>query len=138
MAYIYCRNGEQIAFDSKDDYVKFVRGFDHFDSMEAMVAYVEEKTHFYHAGWRRTFLDYYISDYCLDPIYDHLTKDEVKQLRAYQKQLQAEAKAADEAREWKLVDKFYWADNSVEEVYEDKDGKRKTVMVVGPHGDACY
>jgi hypothetical protein len=33
---------------------------------------------------------------------------------------------------------MYFADNSVEEVWEDKDGKRKRVMVVAPHGDACY
>lgn len=138
MAYVYCKNGEQIVFESKAEYVKFKRGFDSFDSMEAMVAYLEEKTHFYQAGWRRSFLGYYISEYCQDPVYDLLTPDEVKQLRAYQKQLQEEAKAADEAREWKKVDTYYYADNSVEEVYEDKDGNRKTVMVVGPHGDACY
>lgn len=137
MAYVYCKNGEQIAFDSKDDYVKFKRGFESFCSLDEMVSYVEEKTHFYHAGWRRTFLDYYISEYCLDPIYDHLTADEVKQLRGYQEQLRAAAKAADEAREWKKVDTYYYADNSVEDVWEDKDGNRKTVMTVGPHGDAC-
>ena len=47
-------------------------------------------------------------------------------------------KAADDAREWKYKETIYWADNSVEEVWEDKDGNTKTVMVTGPHGDACY
>ena len=54
--------------------------------------------------------------------------------------MQAEAakKAAEEARGWHLVGTYSYADNSVEEEYEDKDGNSKTVMVVYPHGDACY
>ena len=47
------------------------------------------------------------------------------------------AKAADDARRWRHIRNEYYADNSVEEVWEDKDGVQKTVMIVGPHGDAC-
>ena len=32
---------------------------------------------------------------------------------------------------------FYWADNSVEEIWIDKNGATKSIMTVGPHGDAC-
>ena len=46
-------------------------------------------------------------------------------------------KAADDAREWKLHQTIYWADNSVEEIWIDKNGATKSVMTVGPHGDAC-
>ena len=46
-------------------------------------------------------------------------------------------KAMDDAREWKLHQTIYWADNSVEEIWIDKNGATKSVMTVGPHGDAC-
>lgn len=46
-------------------------------------------------------------------------------------------KAADDAREWKLHQTIYWADNSVEEIWIDKNGATKSIMTVGPHGDAC-
>ncbi len=41
------------------------------------------------------------------------------------------------ARCWQHVETLHWADNSVEEVYKDKDGNIKRVIAVGPHGDAC-
>ena len=41
------------------------------------------------------------------------------------------------SREWKLHQTIYWADNSVEEIWIDKNGATKSIMTVGPHGDAC-
>ena len=55
-----------------------------------------------------------------------------------QRQEQAKEKAADDAREWEKVDTIYWADNSVEEIWRDKNGVEKSVQIVAPHGDACY
>lgn len=46
--------------------------------------------------------------------------------------------AHEEAKEWKEVDRIHFADNSIEVIYEDKDGNRKQVMETAPHGDACY
>ena len=48
------------------------------------------------------------------------------------------AKEADEARQWRYVRTIYWADNSIEEIWADKDGIEKTVLVDGPHGDVCF
>lgn len=108
-----------------------------FESFEQMVEYGTKAFGWYHAGHRRNFINYYLSDYCLDRIYDIFTKDEVNQLREYQNQLREEHKKAEKSREWKLTNTIYWADNSVEEIYTDKDGKEKTIMVVAPHGDSC-
>ena len=61
-----------------------------------------------------------------------------RQRKTWQPGLQQEAreaaKAADDARCWRLKETINWADNSVEEIYEDKDGNTKHVTVVGPHG----
>lgn len=40
--------------------------------------------------------------------------------------------------QWRNVDRIHWADNSVDIVQEDKDGRRRTVQETGPHGDICY
>lgn len=135
--FIYCTNSGRIEFQSKDEFVKFKRGFEEFKSDEEMVKYLDERGVFYDGGWRREFIDFYISDYCLNPIYDYLTEEEVERLKAYQAKLIAEHEAAEAAKEWRKVETLYWADNSIEEVWEDKDGNRKTIMTVGPHGDAC-
>ena len=57
--------------------------------------------------------------------------------KEHQKKARDEAEAAEAARCWQHVETIRWADNSVEEVYKDKDGNIKHVMTVGPHGDAC-
>lgn len=137
MSYTAYRNGTITKYDSHDAYIKAKRSFERFPCMEKMVEYLREKTHFQQAGWRHDFLDFYISDYSQDPIYDYITMEEGRQLREYQKELRAKADAAEAARGWRLVDTIYWADNSVEEIWEDKDGIRKSKTVVGPHGDLC-
>lgn len=126
-----------MVFRSHDEAVIHKRGFERFESDDQMVAWLEEKGAFQCAGHRRSFLNFYISNYCMDPIYDFLTNDEVKHLREVQKRKQAEKEAAEAAREWKKVETSYYADNSVEEIWEDKDGNQKTIMTVMPHGDVC-
>ena len=92
----------------------------------------------YDAGWHQTFETYYLSDYALDEPKRSLTNAEYKRLKELQKEAQAKAKAKEDAREWKLVTTYYYADNSVEELWRDKDGNEKMVMTVGAHGDVCY
>ncbi|WP_307998176.1 hypothetical protein [uncultured Bifidobacterium sp.] len=43
----------------------------------------------------------------------------------------------EDAREWRTVDECHFADNSVEEVQEDKDGNRRSILKIHAHGDAC-
>lgn len=92
----------------------------------------------YDAGWHQTFETYYLGDYALDEPKRSLTDAEYKRLKELQKEAQTKAKAKEDAREWKLVTTYYYADNSVEELWRDKDGNEKMVMTVGAHGDVCY
>ena len=89
------------------------------------------------AGWHQTFTTYYLSDYALSEPGRSLTVKEFNRLKELQQAAREAEKAADDAREWKLHQTIYWADNSVEEIWIDKNGATKSVMTVGPHGDAC-
>ena len=129
-------NGEPVY--SRDDFDFKARGRGPIEDDEELIAFAEKVTGgWYNAGWRRSFTGYYLGDYALDEPKRSLTAQEYARLRELQKQAQAALKAADEAREWKLKGRYGYADNSVEEVYVDKDGVEKRVMVVAPHGDAC-
>jgi hypothetical protein len=124
---------------SREEYVYACRGFGAIKSDEELIAFAEKVSgHWLEAGWHHTFTTYYLGDYALDEPKKSLTATEYKRLKELQQAAQAAEKAADDARCWKRVDVMYFADNSVEEVWEDKDGKRKRVMVVAPHGDVCY
>ena len=123
---------------SRDEYVYARRGFGTIDTDEELIAFAKKASHdWYNAGRQYTFATYYLSDYALDEPNRSLTEAEYKRLRELQQEARAEAKAADEARCWELVDTMCFADNSVEEIWEDRDGVRERRMVVGPHGDAC-
>lgn len=114
------------------------RGFGEITSDEQLMKYAEKVTSgWYDAGWHRGFLGFYLSDYCLSEPYRSLTKKEFTRLKELQAEAMQKEREADEARCWKKIDTVYWADNSVEEIWEDKDGARKTVTVVGAHGDVC-
>jgi len=122
----------------KDNWVYRCRGFGKITSDRVLMDFAKKVTSdWYHAGWHRTFEDYYLGDYALDHPRCDLTDDEYARLRELQKEARDKAEAADKAREWKYVRTIYWADNSEEEVWVDKDGVEKTVMKVGPHGDLC-
>ena len=123
---------------SRDEFIFTKRGFGAIATDAELLAYAEKVTsHWYNAGHRRTFTSFYLGDYALDEPKQSLTNAEYARLKELQAAARAEAKAADDAREWRKVDTVYWADNSVEEIWEDKDGNHKTVQTVGAHGDAC-
>ena len=128
---LYGYFGKKPVYGSRDNWIYTVRGFGPIESDKELMEYAEKVTWGWaDAGWKRRFEDFYLSDYALA----HPYSDRLKQL---QKEARAAEKAADDAREWRLDRTVYYADNSVEEIWIDKNGEEKTVMTVGPHGDAC-
>lgn len=129
-------NGEPVY--SRDEFVFKVRGFGPIESDDELLSFAEKVTsNWYDAGWHRTFIGFYLSDYALAEPCRSLTVKEFDRLRELQRHARKKAEEAEAARQWRYVETLYWADNSVEEIWEDKDGNRKTVMTVGPHGDVC-
>lgn len=123
---------------SRDEYVFACRRHGPLETDEELIAFAEKASHgWYDAGHRQTFTGYYLSDYALSEPRKSLTNSEFDRLKELQRIARAKEKAADDAREWHYVRTIYWADNSEEEIWVDKDGVEKTVMTVGPHGDAC-
>ena len=134
MAYYY--NGKK--FENRNDFLFFKRGFGEITNDEELIAYAEKVSYgFQYAGHRHDFIDAYLSDYALERPFCELTDTEFQRLKEIQKRIRDEEKAKDEARGWKLVETLYWADNSVEEIWQAEDGEKRTVMVVHPHGDCC-
>lgn len=130
-------NGEAVYSAEEFRYKK--RGFGAIENDDDLLAYAQKVTGgWYHAGWKRTFTTFYLSDYALSEPYASLTRAEFERLKQLQKAAQAEEKRAEEEKEWRYVTTTYWADNSIEEIWENKYGERKTVMIQAPHGDACY
>lgn len=125
-------------FETRDEFIYRSRGFREIETDEELVAYAEKVSGgFQYAGWKHKFTEAWLSDYALEEPYRSLTEEEFKRLKDIQKRIIAEEKAKDEARGWKLIETLYWADNSVEEVWQAEDGEKRTVMVVHPHGDTC-
>lgn len=88
-------------------------------------------------GRPHTFIRFYLGDYALSEPKASLTYKEYARLRQLQAEAIAREKAAeDDARGWTLQSRFNYADNSVEEIWVDKDGVKKIVTVVPPHGNA--
>ena len=103
-----------------------------FASDEELIAFSEKVSY---GRWK---LGGYLSDYALSEPRKSLTRAEFNRLNELNEEAIAEHRRAEEARQWRYVRTIYWADNSEEEIWEDKDGVQKTVMTVGPHGDACF
>lgn len=123
---------------SRDEFIFAKRGFSAIVNDADLLAYAERATSdWYNAGWHGTFISYYLSDYALSEPYASLTKAEFARLKQMQAEAQAEQKRLEDEKEWCLVGTYGYADNSVEEVWENKYGERKAVMTVAPHGDAC-
>lgn len=122
---------------SRDEFIYKKRRRGPITDDAELVAFAEKVTSgWYNAGWRRTFTTYYLGDYALDEPLNSMTLKEYNRLKELQKKARDEAEAAEAARCWQHVETIRWADNSVEEVYKDKDGNIKRVMTVAPHGDA--
>jgi len=121
---------------SRDEWIFTRRGFGAIVTDEELMKYAEKVTYGWSwAGHKRKFTDYYLSDYERNEPYSSLTLKEYERLKELQKEARDELKRAEEARCWRLIGRVCYADNSEEEIYEDKDGIRKQVMVVYPHGD---
>ena len=118
---------------SAEEYITKCRGFGRIEDDEQLLKFAEKVTsNWLNAGWRRTFETFYLD--CYD-VKKHFLPDEFARLLELQEIARKKAKDADKAREWKLIGTYCYTDNSEEEVWEDKDGIRKTVMKVYPHGD---
>lgn len=119
---------------SHDEFAYAARGFGPIESEEELLAFAAKVTQgWFNAGWKRTFETYYLDGD--RELRAELTKSEFAALKEMQRKLIVEHERVEREKEWKLVGTFGYADNSVEEVYENKYGERKTVMTVYPHGD---
>lgn len=124
---------------SRDEYVYACRGFGTIKDDKELLAFAEKVTHgWLYAGWKRNFRTYYLGDYALDEPKYSLTDAEYSRLKELQKEAQKAYEKAENARQWKQVNVVAYADNSVEEIWRDKDGNEKRVVVIPPHGDVCY
>lgn len=124
---------------SRDEFVYACRGFGAIRGDQELLAFAEKATHgWMWAGWHRTFRTYHLGDYSLDEPRRSLTDAEYARLKELQKEAQEAYDKAEAARQWARVNIVAYADNSVEEIWRDKDGNEKTVMITPPHGDACY
>ena len=67
-----------------------------------------------------------------------LTDDEFKRLKEIQKVAREEEKRKEDARQWKKVRTIRFEDGSLNEMYEDKDGNKKTVSIFCPKSKRRY
>lgn len=128
---------------SADEFRYACRGFGALETDEEIFNFAADKT----SNWRSDrngctyasgeFRSFYLSDYCYAEPFRSLTRSEFDRLKAMQKKAIEEWEEAERKRCWTKVQTIYWADNSVEEIWRDKDGIEKTVMTIGPHGDFC-
>ena len=115
---------------SRDEFIFTVRGFGPIENDADLLAFAEKVTsHWCNAGFPHPNI--------ITEPGRSLTVKEFNRLKELQQAAREAEKAADDAREWKLHQTIYWADNSVEEIWIDKNGATKSIMTVGPHGDAC-
>ena len=123
---------------SRDESIYKMRGFGPIKDDVELLAFAIKVT----CNWcdgnsnsNKCFTNFYLSNCCHAEPFRSLTEAEFNRLREIQQAHRAYLKALEILKEWHRVDTIYWADNSVEEVWEDKDGNRKSVVVIGPHGD---
>lgn len=123
---------------SRDEFIFEKRGFGAIENDTELLAYAEKVSWGWQdAGWKRSFTNFYLSDYELNEPYASLTHTEFERLKQLQAEAKQKEKELEDAKEWKYVETVYYADNSEEEIWENKYGERKSVMAVGPHGDMC-
>ena len=123
---------------SRDEFIFEKRGFGAIQNDTDLLAYAEKVSWgWQNAGWKRRFTEFYLSDYALSEPYASLTHAEFERLKELQAEARQKEKELEDAKEWRYVETIYWADNSEEEIWENKYGERKSVMTVGPHGDVC-
>lgn len=129
-------NGKAVC--SRDEFIFEKRGFGAIENDTDLLAYAEKVSWgWQNAGWKRRFTEFYLSDYALNEPYASLTHAEFERLKELQAEARQKEKELEDAKEWKYVETVYYADNSEEEIWENKYGERKSVMTVDPHGDMC-
>ena len=123
---------------SRDEHVFKARCRGPIENDAELLEFAEKVTSgWYHARCNRTFETYFLSDYALSEPYMSLTKSEFQRLKELQAEARENAERIEDEKQWHYVETICWADNSEEEIWEDKYGNRNTVMTVYPHGDAC-
>lgn len=123
---------------SRDEFIFGVRKFGPITNDEDLIKFAKKVSwNWHYAGHCQEFKDFYLSEYAMAEPYNSLTLTEFARLKELQKIERKKYEEAEAARDWKLEHTYFYADNSIQEVYVDKDGNRKTEMVEGPHGDVC-
>lgn len=123
---------------SHEEFIYEARGFGAITSDKDLIKFAEKVTGGWcSAGWKQSFISYYLSEYALSHPYADLTHAEFAHLKELQAIAKKAAEDADKARQWKLKETLHWADNSVEEIWVDKDGIEKCIQIIAPHGDLC-
>lgn len=123
---------------SRDEFIFAKRGFGAIETDEELMAFAEKVTHgWYSAGWNHSFTTFYLGDYAIDEPRASLTIEEFERLRELQRVARAAEEEAEAKAGWTLKETINYADNSVEEVWVDKDGNERRVQTVAPHGDTC-
>lgn len=112
---------------SRDEFIFTKRGFGTIKNDNELLAYAKKVTHnWLNAGWHHSFLTFFLSDYALNEPYASLTKSEFVRLKELQAEAKAQKKRLEEEQEWRYIETVGYADNSVEEVWENKYGQRET------------
>lgn len=121
---------------NRDEFIFTKRGFGAIENDNELLAYAKKVTHnWQNAGWNHSFLTFYLSEHALNEPCASLTKSEFIRLKELQVEAQEQQKRLEEEQEWRYIETCHYADNSVEEVWENKYGKRENRIVVWPHGD---
>lgn len=121
---------------SRDEFIFKSRGFGEISSDDQLIEYAQKASrNWLDAGWHHKFEDFYLGDYALDEPKRSLTAKEYERLKVLQTEAIAKRKAEEDAQEWRYVATYYYADNSVEELYKNKYGQERRIMSVCPHGD---
>lgn len=129
-------NGKPVK--NRDEFIYESRHHGPITNDDELIEFAKKATsNWLNAGWHRTFATYYLSDYALSEPKQSLTITEFTRLKELQKTEQERIKAIEDARNWQLKETTHYADNSIEELWEDRDGITKTIMTVAPHGDPC-
>ena len=105
---------------SRDEFIYESRRRGPIEDDAELIAFAEKATSGWHsAGWSHSFISFYLSDYALSEPFASLTLSEFGRLKELQQEAREAAKAADDARCWRLKETINWADNSFEEFVKD-------------------
>lgn len=88
---------------SRDEFIFEHRKRGPIEDDAELIAFAEKATSGWHnAGWSHSFISFYLSDYALSEPFASLTLSEFRRLKELQQEAREAAKAADDARCWRL------------------------------------